>query len=113
MKVTDLKSLPPEIAANLDDAKEGLVDAFLNLTWRRVSGAGTEGETIFGAKPSLRFVSGFLLPRFEESGEQDETSDIHISSHGLDCQIAASARGDLVISVAFPFTSEACQVGTN
>ena len=56
---------------------------------------------IFGAKPSLRFVSGFLLPRFEESGAQDETSDIHISAHGLDCQIAASAKGNLAISVAF------------
>lgn len=101
MKVIDLKSLPAETAANLDDAKEGIVDALLNLTWQRASGAGPEGTMIFGAKPSLRFVSGFLLPRFEESGEQDETSDIHISAHGLDCQIAAPARGNLVISVSF------------
>ena len=101
MKVVDLKSLPPGIAANLDDVKEGLVDALLNLTWQRASGAGAEGETIFGTKPSLRFVSGFLLPRFEESGQEDETSDIHISAHGLDCQIASSAKGNLVISVIF------------
>lgn len=101
MKVIDLRSLPAGIAANLDDAKEGIVDALLNLTWQRASGAGAEGETIFGAKPSLRFVSGFLLPRFEEGGEQDETSDIHISAHGLDCQIAAAAEGNLAISVAF------------
>ena len=101
MKVVDLRSLPAAMAANLDDAKEGLVDALLNLTWQRASGAGAEGETIFGAKPSLRFVSGFLLPRFEESGEQDETSDIHISAHGMDCQIAAFAKGDLRIGVAF------------
>jgi hypothetical protein len=101
MKVIDLRSLPAGIAANLDDAKEGIVDALLNLTWQRTSGAGAEGETIFGAKPSLRFVSGFLLPRFEERGEQDETSDIHISAHGLDCQVARSAKGNLVISVAF------------
>src|SRR4030095_4372974 len=101
MKIIDMKSLPAETAANLDDAKEGIVDALLNLTWQRASGAGPEGEMIFGAKPSLRFVSGFLLPRFEESGEQDETSDIHISAHGLDVQMAASARGNLVISVSF------------
>jgi hypothetical protein len=101
MKVIDLRSLPDGIAANLDDAKEGIVDALLNLTWQRASGAGAEGETIFGAKPSLRFVSGFLLPRFEEGGEQDETSDIHISAHGVDCQIAASAKGNLAISAAF------------
>ena len=101
MKVIDLRSLLAGIAANLDDAKEGIVDALLNLTWQRASGAGAEGKTVFGAKPSLRFVSGFLLPRFEESGEQDETSDIHISAHGLDCQIAGSAKGNLVISVSF------------
>src|SRR6266851_4683535 len=101
MKVIDLRSLPAGIAANLDDAKEGLVDALLNLTWQRASGAGAEGEIIFGTKPSLRFVSGFLLPRFEESGAQDETSDIHISAHGLDCQISASAKGNFVISVSF------------
>lgn len=101
MKVIDLRSLPAGIAANLDDAKEGIVDALLNLTWQRVSGAGVEGAIIYGAKPSLRFVSGFLLPRFEETGQQDETSDIHISAHGLDCQIAASAKGILGITVAF------------
>lgn len=101
MKVTDLRSLPADIAANLEDAKEGIVDALLNLTWQRVSGAGPEGETVFGTKPSLRFVSGFLLPRFEETGQEDETSDIHISTHGLDCQIAAMAKGNLVINVAF------------
>src|SRR6266700_190733 len=101
MKVIDLRSLPGGIAANLDDAKEGIVDALLNLTWQRASGAGAEGEIIFGTKPSLRFVSGFLLPRFEESGAQDETSDSHISAHGMDCQIAASAKGNLAISVAF------------
>ena len=92
---------PPGSCANLDDAKEGLVDALLNLTWQRASGAGAEGDIVFGTKPSLRFVSGFLLPRFEESGQQDETSDIHLSAHGLDCQIAASAKGDLAITVAF------------
>src|SRR5438874_174282 len=103
MKVIDLKTLPPQLALSLDDAKEAIVDALLNLTWQRASGAGAEGETIFGTKPSLRFVSGFLLPRFEEGGQQDETSDIHISAHGLDCQIAASATGSLVVTVSFYF----------
>jgi len=101
MKVIDLTSLPTGITASLDDAKEGMVDALLNLTWQRVSGAGPQGGTVFGSKPSLRFVSGFLLPRFEETGQQDETSDIHISTHGLDCQIATKAEGNLVVNAAF------------
>ena len=101
MKVADLKTPPAQLAAKLDDAKEGIVDALLNLTWRRTSGAGTDGEAVFGVKPSLRFVSGFLLPRFEETGQRDETSDIHISTHGLDLQIAKNADGQLAVRAAF------------
>jgi len=101
MKIVDLRSPLPTPSANLDDAKEALVDALLNLTWQRASGYGPEGEVIFGTKPSLRFVSGFLLPRFEETGQEDETSDIHLSTHGLDCQIAASAKGSLDIGAKF------------
>jgi len=101
MKIVDLRSQPPALSANLDDAKEALVDALLNLTWQRASGDGAEGEIVFGTKPSLRFVSGFLLPRFEETGQEDETSDIHLSTHGLDCQIATSAKGALDIGAKF------------
>ena len=103
MKLTDLKALPPHLASKMDDSKEAIVDALLNLTWQRVSGAARDGETVFSVKPSLRFVSGFLLPRFEETGQRDETSDIHISTHGLDLQIARDAAGELVINVEFSF----------
>lgn len=101
MRIADLKSLRPDITDRITDAKEGLVDALLNLTWQRCSGEGPDGETIFGTKPSLRFVSGFLLPRYEETGQEDETSDIHLSTHGIDCQISAGARGYLTVDVTF------------
>src|SRR5579859_2894729 len=100
MKIADLKAASLA-AINLEDAKEALVDALLNMTWHRASGAGPEGDLVFAVKPSLRFVSGFLLPRFEETGQEDETSDIHLSTHGLDCQIAASAKGTLDIAAKF------------
>ena len=103
MKLTDLKAMRLPESLKLEDCKEATVDALLNLTWRRVSGAGADGEVVFGVKPSLRFVSGFLLPRFEETGQRDETSDIHISSQGLDLQIAKEARGELIINVEFSF----------
>src|ERR1700729_3935391 len=100
MKIADLGA--SQVAAiNLDDAKEAIVDGLLNMTWQRTSGAGAEGELVFAVKPSLRFVSGFLLPRFEETGQRDETSDIHISTHGLDLQIDAGARGELTVTVEF------------
>ena len=101
MKIVDLRSQSSAVTASMEDAKEALVDALLNLTWQRTSGDGAEGEVVYGAKPSVRFVSGFLLPRFEETGQEDETSDIHISTHGLDCQIVASAKGKLVVTAAF------------
>lgn len=101
MKIVDLNTLPAEMNAKINDAEEGLVDALLNLTWQRSSGTGPEGQTIFGTKPSMRFVSGFLLPRYEETGQEDETSDIHLSAHGLDCQIAADAKGSLSVKVTF------------
>src|SRR5215472_14594403 len=99
MKIVDLQSLPSELACHLADAKEGLADALLNITWQRSSGSGPGGETVFGNKPSLRFVSGFLLPRYEESGQEDETSDIHVSTHGLDCQVRAVGGGKLEVWV--------------
>src|SRR5580658_11053048 len=100
MKIADLKA-SPIAAINLDEAKEALVDGLLNMTWQRTSGAGAEGELVFAVKPSLRFVSGFLLPRFEETGQRDETSDIHISTHGLDLQIASDARGKITVASEF------------
>src|SRR5579872_6550238 len=101
MKIVDIRSQSSAVTASLEDTKEALVDALLNLTWQRTSGEGAEGEVVYGAKPSVRFVSGFLLPRFEETGQEDETSDIHISTHGLDCQIVASAKGKLIVTAEF------------
>lgn len=101
MNIADLRAAVPPLAERLNDAKEALSDALLNLTWQRASGAGDEGATVFGAKPSLRFVSGFLLPRYEETGQEDETSDIHLSTHGLDFQIGAAASGSLIVRPTF------------
>lgn len=101
MNLADLRQLPNDFAASITDAKEALAEALLNLTWSRCSGEGDEGRVVYGRKPSLQFVSGFLLPRFEESGTVDETSDIHLSTHGLDCQIAAASAGAATIDVSF------------
>jgi hypothetical protein len=101
MQCVDLRRLAASVANRITDANEAVVDALLNLTWERVSGSGAEGEVIYGTKPSLRFVSGFLLPRYEESGQDDETSDIHVSTHGLDCQVLDEAGGTLEVDVEF------------
>ena len=99
MKLADLRSLQPNLAPVITEAKEALVDALLNRTWQRCSGWDSEGSFVYGVKPSQRFVSGFLLPRFDELGVQDETSDIHISAHGLDFQVFSGAHGIVAVTV--------------
>lgn len=78
---------------DLTEAKEALVEALLGITVQKCTGAGPTGELIFGAKPSAKLVSGFLLPRFDASGFDDETSDIHLSTMGIDLQVASGQSG--------------------
>jgi Helicase conserved C-terminal domain len=99
MKIVDLRKLPRDLDSVITDTKEALVDALLNRTWERCSGSGSEGSFVYGVKPSQRFVSGFLLPRFDELGVEDETSDIHISAHGLDFQLLSSTHGNVIVDV--------------
>jgi hypothetical protein len=112
MKVADLKTPPAQLASKLDDAKEGIVDALLNLTWRRTSGAGTDGQIVFGVKPSLRFVSGFLLPRFEETGQRDETSDISART-AWTFRSRRTPAANLPLARHSPFMSAPSRPGTN
>ena len=82
--------------ADFTEAKEAIVEGLLRLTEYHCTGEGTEGETIYGVRPTSKLVSGFLLPRYDRTGE-DETSDIHISTMGVDLQIAAGQAGEIVI----------------
>ncbi len=65
---------------DLTEAKEAIVDGLLGLALDKCTGAGREGALVYGTRPSSQFVSGFLLPRFDETGSEDETSDIRIAT---------------------------------
>ena len=80
---------------DLTEAKEAVVEALLQLAVQKCTGEGPAGEFIFGVKPSSRLVSGFLLPRFDATGQGDETSDIHIATMGIDLQVAADRSGEI------------------
>ena len=80
---------------DLTEAKEAVVEALLQLAVQRCTGEGSAGEFIFGVKPSAKLVSGFLLPRFDATGQGDETSDIHIATMGIDLQVAADRSGEI------------------
>ena len=82
--------------ADFTEAKEAIVEGLLRLTEQHCTGEGAEGEIIYGARPTAKLVSGFLLPRYDQAGE-DETSDIHISTMGVDIQIAAGQTGVVAI----------------
>lgn len=91
------RQLLQQSGVDLTEAKEAIVDALLGLTIARCAGENEEGAIIFGARPSARLVSGFLLPRFDDTGQQDETSDIHLATMGIDLQVAAGQGADVVI----------------
>lgn len=82
---------------DLTEAKEAVVEGLVQLAIQRCTGEGAEGEFVFGMKPSAKFVSGFLLPRFDATGQEDETSDIHLATMGIDLQVAADRSGEAVL----------------
>src|ERR1700676_1430723 len=82
---------------DLTEAKEAVVEALVRLAVQKCTGEGSTGEFIFGVKPSAKLVSGFLLPRFDATGQGDETSDIHIATMGIDLQVAAERSGEIVL----------------
>ena len=83
------------------EVKEAMVDGLLRLTEQHCTGEGSDGEIIYGARPSSRLVSAFLLPRYDRSGNEDETSDIHIATMGVDLQVATGTAGGITIEPAF------------
>lgn len=84
--MADPTSLNGMTTDNRQELKEAVCDAVLERIRQVVSGTGDNGLVILGAKPSQLLASGFVLPRINADGD-DETSDIRIATHGLDCRI--------------------------
>ena len=92
--------IAPGHGVDFTEVKEAMVDGLLRLTEQHCTGEGSDGEIIYGARPSSRLVSAFLLPRYDRSGNEDETSDIHIATMGVDLQVAAGTAGTVTIEPA-------------
>lgn len=95
LSARDLRGIDQEL-------KEAVCDAVVNLTIARVSGAGPEGLVLYGPSPRRSIISGQLLPRFDETGLSDETSDIRIAALGIDFQVANESGAEVS---ATPFFS--------
>jgi hypothetical protein len=100
-RIVDLDEIERAMRAtsgiDLTEAKEAVVEALVQLGLRHCMGDGREGAFIFNSKPAAKLVSGFLLPRFDPTGQDDETSDIHIATMGIDLQVAAERSGEIVV----------------
>ena len=89
-----LRADPAAIPSTL---KEAVVDSVLNLTYAQVSGQGPTGQYLFGARPRALLNSGFLLPQRSASGDDEVTSPIWVSSHGLQMQLNATSPSVVTI----------------
>lgn len=89
-----LRADPAAISSTL---KEAVVDSILNLTYAQLSGQGPTGRCLFGARPRALLNSGFLLPQRSPSGDDEVTSPIWVSSHGLQMQLSAASQSVVTI----------------
>ncbi|WP_447791359.1 DEAD/DEAH box helicase family protein [Pseudomonas farris] len=94
MSIPVLRTDPAKLSTTL---KEAVVDSLLNLTYAQVSGQGPTGQYLFGARPRTLLNSGFLLPQKTPSGDDEVTSPIWISSHGLQMQLSATQSAVVTI----------------
>lgn len=94
MSQPTLRADPAIIPSTL---KEAMVDCILNLTYAQVSGQGPTGQYLFGARPRALLNSGFLLPQRSLSGDDEVTSPIWVSSHGLQMQLDAASSSVVTI----------------
>ena len=89
-----LRVQPSQIKTTL---KEAIVDALLGMSHAEVSGGGRYGKYLFGARPRALLSSGFLLPQLTAEGDDEVTSPIWISSHGLQLQVAVGLAGIVTV----------------
>lgn len=90
-----LRADPAGVSTTL---KEAVVDSLLNLTYAHLSGQGPTGQYLFGARPRALLNSGFLLPQRSVSGDDEVTSPIWVSSHGLQMQLNAVMPAVITVS---------------
>lgn len=90
-----LRADPALVSSTL---KEAVVDGLLNLTYSKLSGTGPSGQYLFGARPRALLNSGFILPQKSPTGDDEVTSPIWVSSHGIQMQLNAGVSSVVKVS---------------
>jgi len=83
------------------ELKEAVCDALVNSLVDRISGADQRGQTILGSSPRRGIFAGQLLPRFDSSGNDDETTDIRIAAVGIDLVAVAGVGATMRVTPRF------------
>jgi len=89
-----------QLAAIPQELKEAVCNAVVEMTVARVTGRGVEGKILYGSSPRRSIVSGQLLPRFDQTNE-DETSDVRIAAIGVDFQVDANTQTEASVMPRF------------
>jgi hypothetical protein len=89
-----MKGLSDAELSRIDvELKEAICDSLVNSLTARVSGMDDRGKVAFGTSPRRGIFSAQLLPRFDATGTDDETSDIRIATLGMDFVLSEDAEG--------------------
>ena len=90
-----------ELASIDVELKEAVCDAIVNSLVDRVSGSDERGRNLLGSSPRRGIFAGQLLPRFDTSGNDDETTDIRIAAVGIDLLTVAGAPSAVHVTPRF------------
>jgi hypothetical protein len=87
-----------ELSAIDVELKEAVCDALVNALVDRVSGADERGRNLLGSSPRRGIFAGQLLPRFDITGNDDETTDIRIAAVGIDVVVNADISASMRVT---------------
>lgn len=83
------------------ELKEAVCDALVNALVGRVAGGDDRGRYLLGSSPRRGIFAGQLLPRFDTSGQADETTDIRVAAIGVDLITVAGSGATMRVTPRF------------
>jgi hypothetical protein len=83
------------------ELKEAVCDALVNTLVGRVAGADERGRNLLGRSPRRGIFAGQILPRYNSSGQDDETTDIRVAAIGVDLVAVAGSGATMRVTPRF------------
>lgn len=83
------------------ELKEAVCDSLVNALVKRVAGGDERGRNLLGGSPRRGIFAGQLLPRFDTSGQADETTDIRVAAVGVDLMSVAGSGATMQVTPRF------------